>query len=351
MDAREPKEIEDARTCIFVKGTHVGERAGPAMKDLMALKRPHAISFSKKNTVRPFEDTSSFEFWAQKNDASLFVVAQSTKKRPDGLTFVRMYDGKVLDLVEVGVDNFVGMAELKTPKCTPGHRPLLHFASPLFDTHPRYIQLRSLLIDFFNGQVTPEVHTKGIEHVISITTAPVPENLDLTAESVSGGKTPLPKVYVRSYTISQQASSKDGAADAAHRPSSSLKPTPSSSSTSNLKPLTLTPMGPSLDLTLRRHTPPDAELLRLALKRPKLAQASVQKGLGKKKKNLEVDEMGDLRGRIHVGKQDLRGLEGKRMKGLRGEQQEAVVMDLDGEGSGGEEEEPVRKKSKKARTE
>lgn len=79
----------------------------------MALKRPNAISFSKKNTVRPFEDTSSLEFWADKNDASLFVVGQSTKKRPDGLTFVRMYNHKVLDMIEVGVDKFVSIESFK----------------------------------------------------------------------------------------------------------------------------------------------------------------------------------------------------------------------------------------------
>ena len=78
----------------------------------MALKRPHAISFSKKNLVRPFEDTS-LSFWAQKNDASLFVVGQTTKKRPNGLVFARMFNGQVLDMCEVGVDGFVSMDKFK----------------------------------------------------------------------------------------------------------------------------------------------------------------------------------------------------------------------------------------------
>ena len=83
----------------------------------MALKRPDAIAFNKKNEIHPFDSastsTASLEFWASKNDASLFVIGQTTKKRPNGLTFVRMFDGRVLDMLEVGVEKWVGMAEFK----------------------------------------------------------------------------------------------------------------------------------------------------------------------------------------------------------------------------------------------
>lgn len=83
----------------------------------MALKRPNAIAFNKKNAIHPFDEAStsiaSLEFWANKNDTSMFVFGQTTKKRPHGLTFVRMFDGKVLDMAEVGVENWVGMADFK----------------------------------------------------------------------------------------------------------------------------------------------------------------------------------------------------------------------------------------------
>jgi len=79
----------------------------------MALKRPDALSFSKKNIIRPFEDASSLEFWANKNDASMFLIGQSTKKRPAGLIIARTFDSKVLDMCEVGIDKFVSMAEFK----------------------------------------------------------------------------------------------------------------------------------------------------------------------------------------------------------------------------------------------
>ena len=76
-------------------------------------------------------------------------------------------------------------------------------------------------------------------------------------------------------------------------------------------------MGPSLDLSLRRHQPPDPEMLKAALRRPKLKKQDIEKGLGNRKKNVEVDEMGDVRGRIHLGRQDLSKLQTKKMKGLK----------------------------------
>ena len=79
----------------------------------MALKRPNAISFSKKNTIHPFEDASSLEFWSVKNDAAMFVVGLSTKKRPDGLIFARTFDGRLLDMCEVGVTAFEGLSDIK----------------------------------------------------------------------------------------------------------------------------------------------------------------------------------------------------------------------------------------------
>ena len=35
LQAREPKEVEDPRTAIFVKGTHAGEKVDAAMKEMV----------------------------------------------------------------------------------------------------------------------------------------------------------------------------------------------------------------------------------------------------------------------------------------------------------------------------
>ncbi|TFK72829.1 Brix-domain-containing protein [Pluteus cervinus] len=313
LDARLPKEIEDPRTAVFVKGTHTGEVLNGVMKDLMALKRPDAISFNKKNDVHPFDasstSTASLEFWAGKNDASLFLVGQTTKKRPHGLTFVRMFDCRVLDMIEVGVEKYIPMADFKTPKSTPGHKPLMHFASELFDTHPRFIQLKSMLIDFFNGEEIESICLPGIGHVISISLAPTPASLNTATEFTTDATTvtSLPKVHLRTYTIKFLSSG------------------------TRIPRAELVPMGPSLDLVLRRHQPADAILLKEAMKRPKLKKTDVEKGLGKKRKNMEVDAMGDLRGQIHVGKQDLGKLQTRKMKGLKAKAGDDIASDEDGE--------------------
>jgi ribosome production factor 2 len=77
------------------------------------LKRPEAINFSRKNAIHPFEDASSLEFFAGKNDASLFVTGLHSKKRPDDLVFTRIFDGRVLDMIELGIDEIKDMASFK----------------------------------------------------------------------------------------------------------------------------------------------------------------------------------------------------------------------------------------------
>ena len=77
------------------------------------MKKPDATNFSKKNVIHPFDDASSLEFFAEKQDASLFVVGSHSKKRQNYLTFARMFDHKLLDMVEVGVTNYQSCKEFK----------------------------------------------------------------------------------------------------------------------------------------------------------------------------------------------------------------------------------------------
>ena len=167
---------------------------------------------------------------------------------------------------------------------------MLHFASELFDSHPRFIQLKSMLLDFFNGELMDAVALRGLEHVISVSLAPTPPTVDVSAQDTV---ITLPKVHLRSYTVKLLASG------------------------SRTPRVELVPMGPSIDLSLRRHKEADPDMWKSAMKRPKLKKQDIEQGLGQKRKNIEVDDMGDLRGRLQVAQQDLNKLQTRKMKGLK----------------------------------
>jgi len=195
---------------------------------------------------------------------------------------------------------------------------MMHFASELFDTHPRYVQLKSLLMDMFNGEVVESVCLGGLEHVISVTVAPSPVG--------AGQDDPkrLPRVHVRTYTVN-------------------LVP-----SGTRVPGVALTEMGPCLDLSLRRWQEADPEMWKAAMRRPKLKKQDVAKGLGKRQKNVEVDEMGDVRGRVHVARQDLDRLQTRKMKGLKS-RVDGDAADSEDDARGGDEaaERPLRKKARR----
>lgn len=113
---RDAKEYESCKKAVFVRGAHSSEKVSLALKELSLLKKPFAIPFNKKNELVPFEDASSLEFWGKKNDASLFVIANHQKKRPNNLTFARLFDGNVLDMYEFGIVDIKGHDAFKVSK-------------------------------------------------------------------------------------------------------------------------------------------------------------------------------------------------------------------------------------------
>lgn len=211
---------------------------------------------------------------------------------------------------------------VQAQKATPGNRPLLHFASEQFEANPRLAQVKSMLLDLFGGgEASDALCLAGIEHVVSVTLGPTPHTT-AAAPSTSAAAQPeaLPSVHLRVFAVQLLASG-------VRTPRVELQP-----------------HGPSLDLVIRRHTDADPDMLKHALKRPKLAKKDVESGLGKKRKNFEVDEMGDRRGKIHMGKQDLGKLQTRKMKGLR---KGGDDMDVDADADGGEDDRPAKRRKGK----
>ncbi|KAJ3185643.1 rRNA-binding ribosome biosynthesis protein rpf2 [Geranomyces variabilis] len=269
LKKREPQLIEGAKPAVFMKGTNTSQLVTSVFRDLYALKRPDAVLLSKRNEVRPFEDPHSLEFFSQKNDAALFVLASHSKKRPHNLVFARMFDYQLLDMVEIGVERGVPMEMFKGTKSAVGHRPLILFSGDCWDASDELRTFKSILLDMYRGtQSMDGVDLAGLEHVIAV-----------TAVSTE-------KVHLRTYTIQLKKSG------------------------TKLPRVELTEMGPSCDWVVRRCRPANADAWKAATKIPKELKV-------KSVKNIERNAMGDQVGRIHMEKQNFDKMQTRKMKGLK----------------------------------
>ncbi|KAJ1510454.1 hypothetical protein HMI56_006332 [Coelomomyces lativittatus] len=267
LEKREPKLIEGPKTTLLVRSSTTSALVNQVLADLHSLKSPYSVHFTKKNEIRPFDNIQPVEFLSQKNDASLILIGSHNKKRPHNLVFARTFDGQLLDMLEFGIQDYEAIKDISGPKCGVGLRPLLVFHGP-WDTQPK---LKSLFLDFFHGYTCPTIDLSSIQHAISLT----------YTESL---------IYVRSYTVNLKRSD---------------EPTPT---------MELKPMGPNFNLCPRRSRLPDDALWKQAHYRPKMITRIRE---GKKIKNHEKNALGQVYGRLHFQKQNLKGLQLKKMKGLK----------------------------------
>uniref|UniRef100_A0A8C6EDQ3 Ribosome production factor 2 homolog n=1 Tax=Microcebus murinus TaxID=30608 RepID=A0A8C6EDQ3_MICMU len=241
LEKREPKLSENIKNAMLIKGGNANATVTQVLRDVYALKKPYGVLYKKKNITRPFEDQTSLEFFSKKSDL-----------------IGRMYDYQVLDMIELGIEKFVSLKDIKNSKCPEGTKPMLIFAGDDFDVTEDYRRLKSLLIDFFRGPTVPNIRLAGLEYVLHFT-------------ALSG------KIYFRSYKLLLK---KSGCR------------TPRIESEE---------MGPSLDLVMRRTHLASEDLYKLAMKMPKALKP-------KKKKNISHDTFGTTYGRTHMQ---------KKMKGLK----------------------------------
>lgn len=113
LDKREPQVHEDVKSCLFLKSSNASEIANFALKEIFFLKKPNSILFSKKNKLNVWDDPRPLDFFSEKTQASFIAVSSSTKKRPHALTFARMYDHQVLDMIQVEILGIKLMEQFK----------------------------------------------------------------------------------------------------------------------------------------------------------------------------------------------------------------------------------------------
>ncbi|GJN88374.1 hypothetical protein Rhopal_001340-T1 [Rhodotorula paludigena] len=321
--AREPQLVEkNAKTAILVRTTGISERVKVALSEFNQLKKPHSIPFSKANEVRPFEDTASLNFWASKNDASLFLIGTHTKKRPHGLVWARCFAGEVMELLEVGIEEVMEMSHFKGIKSNMGAVPLFHFTATephanLWDSHPTFQQFKSLLLDFFRGNEMDGVSLKGLQRVISVTIGDSPASaadVEGAATANGAGKGKAVESLIGSLNGAGTAAGQDYVEDKSLPPVHFRTYSVQFMRSGLPQPrVELSPHGPHFTFSLRRSQLPGVEVQKQAYKKAEKKSAASKP----KNKNIDIDEMGDKVGRVYLNPQDLGKLQSRKFKGLK----------------------------------
>ena len=237
LDNKAPQTSENSRTTLFLRYTSTSEILQLVLADLYALKRPLAIKFSKKNSIHPFEDPSSLEFFSEKNDASLMIYASHSKKRPNCLTFVRFFDFRVLDMVEMTVEaeTMRTLQQFKNARAAVGLKPLLSFSGSAFEspTANAYTLAKSIFTDLFKGPDVQNVDVEGLQYIIQFF---------VDEEEIEGVK---PMMHMRCYLLKTKKSG------------------------TNLPRVEVEEMGPRIDFRVGRVKEADPDMWKEAMRKPK----------------------------------------------------------------------------------
>jgi ribosome production factor 2 len=140
------------------------------LNDIYTLKKPLASNFLKKETDRPFDDTTRFEKICKRNTCGLFVFGSRTKSHPTRLVFGRTFDEMLMDMIELDVSSYVAASTFKNVEAPAlGAKPLIVFQGPSFSHNPQAERLRSMLLDSFRGASPQEIALESVQHTIVIT--------------------------------------------------------------------------------------------------------------------------------------------------------------------------------------
>ncbi|CAB9512607.1 production factor 2 homolog [Seminavis robusta] len=284
LNSQESKIKEGAKSTVLLKGTKCSHAMGHVLKDLRAMLAPNAKLLAKKNQIFAFdsEGQMSLEFLTTKNDCALFAMASHNKKRPNNLVLGRTFDRQVLDMIEVGVTRFKSMEDYggKVPKKRIGSKPLMLFLGDIWEQNDNTRRLQSFLVDFYRGDPVEKLVAQGLDHVMVFS---------LTEKMNPVTNTSVKTIHQRTYFMK-------------------LKKNPDGSS--NTPVPFLTPCGPDLDMMVRRDQFASIDLWRAAMKQPAAAKK-------KKVKNQSTNMFGETIGRLHMNKQDIDKMQGRKSKALR----------------------------------
>ena len=315
VKAREPQQVESRKRVLLLHGTKCPQPLQSVLRTISTLTKPDSVLLNKKNdNIHPFEDPSSLEFLALKNECGVVVFGTHSKKRPNNVTVLRIYDGKILDMVEL----LLIVPSEQSPKeqklqIGVEMKPLILFAGSQWDDTSSSAQatlyqiLKSTMLDLFQGEEISAIDVAGLQYLLMVAAG---ESSNPSADINDPANKPV--LHLRWYRVKTVRSDNP-----------------------KIPRVELDPIGPSFDFRVGRFREADPGVMKEALKhgrRPNEART---------KKNIETDLVGDKIGRIHLGKQDLSDLQTRKMKGLKRGRDEIEGREVIDDGELEEEDEDI----------
>ncbi|CAG9462405.1 unnamed protein product [Pedinophyceae sp. YPF-701] len=278
LESRAPKIDENTKKLLLVKGRKTSQVVKDLMRDFGRLKGLDKRVMQRNNEISPFEPGGEepLEHLSDRNDCSLFLLGSHSKKRPHNITLGRMFDYRLLDMIELGVTGYRSMDSFRGAAAAlqSGNKACMCFLGSEFESDSALATAKSLLCDLLRGPEVPSVNLKGLDHVICCCAA-------------DG------RIMLRQYAIALKKSG------------------------TRVPRVALTEAGPSVDLVVRRVRVADPERMKEASKRHK------EKGRSKIK-NAGFDSMLGKVGKVYMPQQDVGEIAMKKTKGTKREAREAA---------------------------
>ena len=275
QSAREPQFHETHKQTLFLRGQNTSPLISQCLFDLYLLKKNNSVKLQRNNKIYPFEDSSYLQQLCVRAQCGLFLLANHSKKRANNLILGRIFDDKILDMVEIGVESYRPISDFKTDLISVTSHPIVLFMGPQFEAE--LSKVRNLLLDMFRGPVTNKLPLSSIEHTILFTA-----NDDTS-------------IHMRVYRVIREGRNLSGIEE----------------------------MGPRISMNIRRHNPPDDKVFRKSLKVATVGQI-------RHARNVSYNTHGSKLGRVHMDRQDYSKLQTRKRKALKiGSAKKTRRMDTD----------------------
>ncbi|AAZ12092.1 ribosome biogenesis protein, putative [Trypanosoma equiperdum] len=332
----DPKVVENPKKILFLRGTKTSSVVNDAIVDLTAVTKPYNKRLQKRNAFYPFDGREHLEFLGFKNDCSLFCFGNDSKKRPHNLVIGRHFDFHILDMLELGI---IAADRMEMPRdeaidlASLGGKPFFVFEGSEFVSDPTFVRLKNLLIDFFRGSSETEINLDGYDRVLSF-----------SLRSANGGDVCVPPA-TDCYGTGKQQQEK-GNTILCMRHYALHKPSTAAGIPRNFGAnIRLLDIGPNFDFILRRASFATPAEFKVSTKLPKEVLATLRSTAA----NVSADPLNNLRGQLHVGKQDVQQLNLRRFKAHKRSARSATEGENDTQQREEAEGEPMVKRHRRRR--